>query len=99
MPNKSARDSNRSRREPEPWRTSTARRLIPKRNCQRRLAVDSHDNVWVFQRPATIPDGERAAEFDPPEADCCYPAPSVMEFDADGQFIQAWGGPGEGWGT
>ncbi|MBA0083410.1 MAG: hypothetical protein HRJ53_00280, partial [Acidobacteria bacterium Pan2503] len=25
------------------------------------LAVDSHDNVWVFHRPATIPDGEKGA--------------------------------------
>jgi hypothetical protein len=25
------------------------------------VAVDSHDNVWVFHRPDTIPDGEKAA--------------------------------------
>ena len=25
--------------------------------------------------------------------DCCVPAPSVMEFDADGTFIQGWGSP------
>ena len=25
------------------------------------VAVDSHDNLWVFHRPATIPDGEKAA--------------------------------------
>lgn len=61
------------------------------------LAVDLHDNVWVFQRPATIPDGEKAASLDPPQAECCYPAPPVMQFDADGQFAQAWGGPGEGY--
>ncbi len=29
----------------------------------------------------------------PPTADCCVPAPSVIEFDAEGAFIQAWGGP------
>jgi hypothetical protein len=61
------------------------------------LAVDSHDNIWVFQRPGTIPDGERGASLDPPRAVCCYPAPSVMQFDANGQFVQAWGGPGEGY--
>src|SRR6266850_3952954 len=27
------------------------------------VAVDSHDNVWVFHRPATIPDGEKAASL------------------------------------
>ena len=61
------------------------------------LAVDSHDNVWVFQRPGTIPDGEKGAALDPPQAVCCYPAPPVMQFDANGQFSQAWGGPGEGY--
>src|SRR5678816_1036663 len=25
------------------------------------VAVDSHDNVWVFHRPGTIPEGERGA--------------------------------------
>ena len=61
------------------------------------LAVDSHDNVWVLHRPATIPPGEMAAALDPPEADCCIPAPSVLQYDANGEFVQAWGGPGEGY--
>ena len=60
------------------------------------LAVDSRDNIWVFHRPATIPDGEKAAALDPPQAECCYPAPPVLQFDANGQFVQGWGGPGEG---
>src|ERR1700674_196230 len=46
------------------------------------VAVDSHDNVWVFHRPATIPDGEKAASLTPPQAEC---------------FLQAWGGPGQGY--
>src|SRR6516164_2845251 len=29
------------------------------------VAVDSHDNLWVFHRPATIPDGEKAASLNP----------------------------------
>ncbi len=61
------------------------------------LAVDSQDNIWVFHRPRTIPDGEIAAALDPPEAECCYPAPPVMQFDRNGQFVQAWGGPGAGY--
>ena len=61
------------------------------------LVVDSHDNLWVFQRPLTIPAGEKAASLDPPEADCCVPAPSVLQYDVNGQFVQAWGGPGEGY--
>src|SRR5262249_49653560 len=61
------------------------------------VAVDSHDNVWVFHRPATIPDGEKAASLNPPQAECCIPAPSVLEFDKNGKFLQAWGGPGQGY--
>jgi len=60
-------------------------------------AVDSHDNVWVFHRPGTIPDGEKAASLNPTQAECCIPAPPVLEFDTNGRFLQAWGGPGEGY--
>jgi len=28
-----------------------------------------------------------------PIADCCYPAPSVLQFDKKGNLLQAWGGP------
>ena len=35
--------------------------------------------------------------------DCCVPAPSVMEFDASGKLLRAWGGPADpgsaGWKT
>jgi DNA-binding beta-propeller fold protein YncE len=61
------------------------------------VAVDSHDNVWVFHRPATIPDGEKAASLIPPQAECCIPAPPVFEFDTHGKFLQAWGGPAQGY--
>src|SRR5262252_3040931 len=49
------------------------------------VAVDSHDNVWVFHRPGTIPDGEKAASLSPPHAECCIPAPAVLEFSAAGK--------------
>jgi hypothetical protein len=58
------------------------------------LAVDSHDNLWVFHRPGTIPDEEKAAALNPPQAECCVPAPAVLEFNGTGKFLQAWGGPG-----
>jgi DNA-binding beta-propeller fold protein YncE len=61
------------------------------------IAVDSHDNVWVFHREASIPDGEKAAALTPPQAECCVPAPAVLEFDPNGRFLQAWGGPGQGY--
>jgi DNA-binding beta-propeller fold protein YncE len=61
------------------------------------VAVDSHDNVWVFHRPASIPDGEKAASLTPPRAECCIPAPPVLEFAPDGKFLAGWGGPGSGY--
>jgi hypothetical protein len=61
------------------------------------MAVDSHDNVWVFHREGTIPDGEKAASLNPPQAECCIPAPAVLQFSAAGKLLQAWGGPGQGY--
>src|SRR5438132_4246150 len=61
------------------------------------VAVDLHDNLWVFHRPDTIPDGEKAASLKPPQAECCIPAPAVLEFDSNGKFLEAWGGPGAGY--
>ncbi len=58
------------------------------------LAVDSRDHVWIIQRPWSVQDDEKAQN---PEAPCCTPAPPVMEFDQAGNFIQGWGGPGQGY--
>jgi hypothetical protein len=30
-----------------------------------------------------------------PIADCCLPAPAVMQFDPEGNLLQAWGGPAD----
>ena len=57
------------------------------------VAVDSNDHVWVLQRPRTLTDDEKGATLKPPRNKCCAPAPSVMEFDADGNFVQGWGFP------
>ena len=50
-----------------------------------KVVVDQHDNVWFIHRPRNpalkVPEGKAAA-------------PPVLEFDANGKFIQAWGGPG-----
>ena len=58
------------------------------------IFVDSHDHVWVTNRPRSLEDHDKYAAFDPPQADCCKPAPAVLEFDAAGNFVQGWGGPG-----
>jgi len=61
------------------------------------IAVDSHDNVWVFHREASIPEGEKGASLTPPQSECCIPAPAVLEFAPNGKFLQAWGAPGAGY--
>jgi hypothetical protein len=58
------------------------------------ITVDSRDHIWLIQRPWSLQSDEKAQN---PEAECCREAPPVMEFDADGNYIQGWGGPGEGY--
>ena len=50
------------------------------------VAIDAQDHVWVLQRPGTLTPEEK------PRA-----APPLLEFDAAGNFVQAWGGPGQGY--
>lgn len=50
------------------------------------VGVDSKDHIWVLHRPRTVSAEDKAKA-----------APPVLEFDADGNFIQAWGGPGPGY--
>ena len=57
------------------------------------VTVNSNDHVWVLQRPRTLSEDEKGATLKPPRNKCCAPAPSVMEFDADGNVIQGWGYP------
>ena len=62
------------------------------------MAVDRHDHIWVNQRPLSLTDDEIGAVPNPPtrltpRSICCAPAPAVMEFDREGNLLQAWGGP------
>jgi DNA-binding beta-propeller fold protein YncE len=49
-----------------------------------KIVVDQHDNVWLIHRPRTVAAGKTAA-------------PPVVEIDANGKFLQAWGGAGSGY--
>ena len=51
------------------------------------IAVDSHDNIWTTHRP----NSQAGVENTPP----------VIAFNPEGDVVQSWGGPGEGyeWGT
>jgi hypothetical protein len=61
------------------------------------IAVDADDHVWLIQRPGSLTEDEKGASLDPPISKCCVPAPPVMEIDADGKLLRAWGGPGRGY--
>jgi hypothetical protein len=52
------------------------------------VTVDSRDHVWILHRPRTVAADQKA-----------HAAPPVLEFDADGKFVQAWGGPSTALGT
>jgi DNA-binding beta-propeller fold protein YncE len=58
------------------------------------IAIDSRDHIWIVQRRWSLNDDEKAGN---PEAECCTPAPPVMEFDAAGNYVQGWGGEGPGY--
>jgi len=55
------------------------------------MAVDENDHVWIVHRPNTLSERETGAAQNPPSSLCCIPAPSVIEFDPDGNVLQAWG--------
>jgi hypothetical protein len=57
------------------------------------LAIDKDDTVWLFQRPATVTDVEIEAELDPPLADCCIRAPSMIHIDKSGNVIGSFDAP------
>ena len=50
------------------------------------VSVDAQDHVWVLQRPGTLGADEKGRA-----------APPLLEFDPAGTFVQAWGGPGQGY--
>src|SRR5438094_10151175 len=49
------------------------------------IRIDSHGNIWLTHRPRTVTSGT--------------PAPSVIEFNPDGSYKNAWGGPSWGGAT
>src|SRR5580700_2398783 len=59
------------------------------------VAIDSDDNVWILSRPRTLAHPRSTA----PDL-TSTPAPPVMEFDQEGNFMRGWGGesgPGYQW--
>jgi hypothetical protein len=63
------------------------------------VSIDSHDHVFIIHRPRSLSAIEIGAAGPSPTAGCCVPAPPVIEFDPDGNVVNAWGGdaPGYDW--
>jgi len=62
------------------------------------IAIDRHDHVFVLNLPNSFnARTEIGASTNPPTGNCCLPAPPVLVFDAAGNLIGHWGGPGDGY--
>src|SRR5436190_14857600 len=61
------------------------------------VSVDGQDHIWMIHRGGSLEAGEVHATTNPPTAQCCAPAPPVLEFDQAGNLIGHWGGPGNGY--
>ena len=59
------------------------------------VGVDSRDHVFIVHRGNLTERTEGGADADPPIGECCRAAPPVLEFDPEGNLVNAWGGPSE----
>jgi DNA-binding beta-propeller fold protein YncE len=50
------------------------------------VSIDDQGHAWILQRPSTVRADQKSMA-----------APPVLEFDEAGNFIQGWGGPGQGY--
>ena len=50
------------------------------------VSIDEQGHAWILQRPTSVRADQKGMI-----------APPVLEFDAAGNFIQGWGGPGAGY--
>lgn len=67
------------------------------------VGIDSRDHVFIVHRGAADMHraelGADSAGGRGPVAECCRPAPPVLEFDPEGNLVRAWGGGGAGTGA
>jgi len=61
------------------------------------VSVDGNDHIWIIHRAGSLEAGEVHATTTPKTAQCCAPAPPVLEFDQAGNLLTSWGGPGNGY--
>ncbi len=49
------------------------------------VSVDAQDHIWIIHRAGSLEPGEVHATTTPQTAQCCAPAPPVLEFDEERQ--------------
>src|SRR5436189_1086209 len=59
------------------------------------VTADSSDHIWIIHRQGSLEPKEISLATN--GAQCCTPAPPVLEFNAAGDVIGHWRGPGEGY--
>jgi len=60
------------------------------------VGVDARDHVYIIHRGAATLNARTEAGY-ALVGPCCTAAPPVLEFDPEGNLVNAWGGPGEGY--
>jgi len=53
------------------------------------VSVDAQDHVWIIHRAGSLEPGEVHATTRPQTAQCCAPAPPILEFDAAGKSTRS----------
>ena len=62
------------------------------------VTTDAQDNVWIIHRQGSLePKEVYQIAKGGPAAECCTPAPPILEFDQEGKLLEHWGGPGQGY--
>ena len=59
------------------------------------VSVDSNDHIWIIHRAGSLEAKETYLATN--SARCCIAAPPVLEFDEEGNLLNHWGGPGQGY--
>src|SRR6187200_3156361 len=55
------------------------------------VGIDTKDHVYIIHRvPGSLEPKGIHATTNPPSSECCVPAPPVVDFDAEGNFVRAW---------
>jgi len=60
------------------------------------VGVDARDHVFIIHRGGPTLNARTEAGY-ALVGPCCSAAPPVLEFDPEGNLVNAWGGPGEGY--